>query len=435
MAYQSHFARSKGTLATDYGDDKDDSPGASSIFNLPVPAYYAATGDGAAAGYHKGGKSTSSPKDSQSCTNASARSLRAQSIFWWATALLQSSWISWLFMLVVLLEAGVNISVESVLLARFNTQKSIEMDVAKERALPVFLVVFGLAHLYQILLAIDAVVNKNMILVIGMLLMNGCMLVYSGIQIGEIRDVLGTGVVAGTGQHIPVQVLTGLIPGVVGAAEVAFGALFVPLWKEYGWRIYKQIGADRGLKRRYLHYQIYVALLKYDFFVFCAYCLQLILIVLQRMDAERIITIIAPLFSLLVLVLAWWAVRAENRVGMYAFMVGLTGALVYFSYKLLRIWQDKDGAYKEVYRSLSTFSILSILLLVITLGMTVRCLLNFGRGLRAAIERISTARKLGHRAMTSNGGTLYAVGAAGGADGKGGHGSSMLYMHHRLSID
>ena len=105
--------------------------------------------------------------------------------------------------------------------------------------------------------------------------------------------------------------------GVVGAAELAFAGLFVPLWKEYGWRIYKQIGADRDLKRRYLHYQIYVALLsesrpvprdaipfpacaahltphpsrsvtraEFDFFVFCAYCLQLILIVLQRMDAE-----------------------------------------------------------------------------------------------------------------------------------------------------
>ena len=180
---------------------------------------------------------------------------------WWWTALVQSSWISWIYLMIVLLESGVNIVIESILLSRFNQQKSIQVDVAKEKALPVFLLVFGAAHVYQIILSVDAVVNKNTILVIGMVISNACILIYSAIQIGEIRDVLGTGVIANSGQHIPVQVLTGLIPAAVGIAEAAYIVLSWYLWKEFGWRIYKQIGADRGLKKRYLHYQIYVALL------------------------------------------------------------------------------------------------------------------------------------------------------------------------------
>ena len=121
-------------------------------------------------------KSISSPKPSHAIS-ASASSLQAaaETYLWWWTALLQTSWISRIFVLIVLTEATIDITVESILLARYNTQKSIATDVAKERALPVFLIVFGLAHVYQFFLAVDAVVNKNTILVIGMVIFNGCM--------------------------------------------------------------------------------------------------------------------------------------------------------------------------------------------------------------------------------------------------------------------
>ncbi len=278
-------------------------------------------------------------------------------------------------------------------------------------------------------------------------------LIYSGIQIGEIRTVLGDG--RRPGQLIPMQWLTATIPVVLSIAQVAFIVLCWYLWKDFGWRIFKVIGGSRDLRKRYLHYQLFVAMLselllpsspcisspegavthtalapgplEFDFFVFCAYCIQLVMIVLTGMNAERVITIIAPIFSLVVLVLAWWSVRHENRTGMYLFMLGLSGALTYFSYKIYRIWEFKDGLYKEVYRSLTIFSILSILLLVITYAIAVRCLLNFGRGLRAAIERITTARMAGHRAGASSGNVLDKAGLPmTGRDG---------YIHHRLSID
>ena len=119
-------------------------------------------------------------------------------------------------------------------------------------------------------------------------------------------------------------------------------------------------------------------------------------------------------------------------VGMLAFLVGLTGAMVYFVYKLFRIWQLKDTLYKEVYKSLTVFSTLSMLLLLITAAMTIQCMLNFDRGLKNAITR---SRK--DRATTIAGADNgYLVGYDGKALTHLGDGStSVLHLQPRLSLD
>ncbi|EPQ28748.1 uncharacterized protein PFL1_03551 [Pseudozyma flocculosa PF-1] len=345
------------------------------------------------------------------------------------------SWSCRLFLLITLGEAAVNISIEGVLLARYRLHKQITtgtasvLEGAKSQALPVFVMVFAIAHAYQMLLAIDAVVNRNTILVISLLVFNLCFLVYSVIQIQEIRDVLGDGVLEGSAQTVPVQILTGAIPIVIGVAEIAFIILGWQMWKEFGWQIYKKIGADRGLKRAYLHYQIFLALLKFDFFIFIAFCIQLILVVQQIGLAERIITMVSAPFTLIILCFAMWSVRQELRWGMSLFTVGLAGAMTYFSYKLIRIWQGRTGLYQEVYKSLTTFSVLAILMILVTVAMTIRCTRNFDRGLKNAIGRHSREKQMARQ-----------QGLIVGYDGKAltplGDGStSVLHLQPRLSID
>lgn len=342
------------------------------------------------------------------------------------------SWACRCFLLITLAEACINIAMESVLFARYQFHSKTHptaVDESRSRALPVFVIVFSIAHIYQFILAVDAVINRNTILIIGLIIFNGCFLVYSGIQIFEIRSVLGDGVAEGSSQTVPVQVLTGAIPIVIGLAELSFFVLGWKLWQEFGWQIYKKIGADRSLKRGFLHYQVYVALLKFDFFIFVAYCIQLVLVVKQIGSAERWITIISAPFSLLILVFAWYSVRKELRWGMCLFMVGLTGAMVYFVYKLFRIWQNKETLYKEVYKSLTVFSTLSMLLLLITAVMTIQCMRNFNRGLKSAISRT----KKDANAPTNS---AYLVGYDGKALTSLGDGStSVLHLQPRLSLD
>jgi hypothetical protein len=85
-------------------------------------------------------------------------------------------------------------------------------------------------------------------------------LIYAVIQISEIRKVLGSGI-ANSSQHIPVQILTGAIPVIIGCSSLAFAVLSFFLYKDFGWQIYKVIGADRNLKKAHMHYQIFVCLL------------------------------------------------------------------------------------------------------------------------------------------------------------------------------
>lgn len=57
------------------------------------------------------------------------------------------------------------------------------------------------------------------------------------------------------------------------------------------------------------------------------------------------------------------------------------------SYRLFRIWQQHNTTYKEVYKSLTVFSVLALALLAATVLMSIRCLLNFGKGLKGAMAR------------------------------------------------
>lgn len=78
---------------------------------------------------------------------------------------------------------------------------------------------------------------------------------------------------------------------------------------------------------------------------------------------------------------------------MLVFMVGLLGAGFYFSYKLWRIWSEKDGLYAEVYKSLTVFAVIALVLDLATITLSVRCLANFGRGLSHAMDRAKTERQ------------------------------------------
>lgn len=120
---------------------------------------------------------------------------------------------------------------------------------------------------------------------------------------------------------------------------------------------------------------------------------QLVLVVLTSDPAEKWLTICAAPVALLLLFFAWWSVRREIRWGMIVFMIGLLGAGFYFSWKLWRIWSERAGIYAEVYKSLTVFAVIALALDVATITLSVRCLANFGRGLRQAMDRAKTERK------------------------------------------
>ena len=159
-------------------------------------------------------------------------------------------------------------------------------------------------------------------------------MIYSIIQIGEIREIGGslsqqTGI-----SDIPINVLTTIIPCVIAAAELAYIGLGWKIYTEFGWQVYKFLGADRQIKKMYAQFQVFECLVKFDVFFWVTFCVQLIWLVLQKQDWEYYVTVAALPLSIIVLVEGNLAARHENKWMMYTFISGCFGALVYFVYKV-----------------------------------------------------------------------------------------------------
>ncbi|GAA6041710.1 hypothetical protein JCM8097_003094 [Rhodosporidiobolus ruineniae] len=282
------------------------------------------------------------------------------------------STIAWLT--ITSLETVVDGVIVAVLLNSF--EDKIWKTVLKrdeKSVLPVYLGLFILAHVFQLVLAVDALVAKNTIQVMALLLFNTLFLVYAFVQIHEIRRLV-------TGEAL--SVLVWFIPVMISLTEVTYLATIWPIYKEFGWQVFKRIGADRRIKKCYAWYQVFISILKFDFFFFIAFSLQLVLLVPTQTDAERWITVAALPITLLLLLLGYFAVKREHRLMFYGFLVGCAIGCAYFVYKLFIIYRDRDVDYRLVFKSLTVFAALCLAALIWTTANVIICYRHFGRGLK-----------------------------------------------------
>ncbi|RDB29019.1 hypothetical protein Hypma_015269 [Hypsizygus marmoreus] len=292
-----------------------------------------------------------------------------------------------LYVLTVLIETTVDLAIEGELLLRLRAETKDDNQITS-RKMPVYLSIFALAHIFQLVMAIDAVYARNTLQFLCLTAFNALFLVYAIIQIKEIREALSDATQGVS--TIPINVLTTIIPIVISIAEIAYIGLGWKIYHEFGWKVYKFLGADRRIKKMYANYQIYECLVKFDVFFWCGFSVQFIWLVLQKNDWEYYVTCAALPLSLILLVEGHLAARHENKWMMATFMSGCVGAMVYFIYKLIKVLLLKgDDQFKFVWKSLTVFSIIAIVLLLVTFVFSVIVMRNFGRGLKDALERKS----------------------------------------------
>ncbi|GAA5830622.1 hypothetical protein JCM11251_002536 [Rhodosporidiobolus azoricus] len=281
---------------------------------------------------------------------------------------------TWAFFSVTALETIADGVIVAVLLNSFEEklwQTVLRRD--EKSVLPVYLGLFILAHVFQLAFAIDALIAKNIIQIFGLLLFNSLFLVYSLVQIHEIHSLIEGDVL---------RVLVWFIPGLISLTEVTYIVTIWPIWKEFGWSIFKKIGADLRVKRCYAWYQVFLVILKFDVFFFVAFSLQLVLLVPTQTAAERGLTIAALPVSVGILLLGWYAVKQENKVAFFAFITGCAVGTAYFVYKLFIIYRDRLEDYRLVFKSLTVFAALCLAALVWTTTCVCICYRHFGRGLK-----------------------------------------------------
>jgi len=308
--------------------------------------------------------------------------------FW--RKLLPDSTACRLFMLTVVVQTTIDIAIESELLVRVNHETQ---DQGENQRMSAYLSIFAIAHVFQFIMAVDAVRARNTLQFVFLIAFNALVLLYAIVQIKEVQEALvdvpsNTDRVAG----IPISTLTTVIPIVIALAEIAYIGLGWKIYHEFGWKVYKFLGADRRIKKMYANYQIYECLVKFDVFFAAGFSVQFIWLVLRTTDWEYYVTWAALPLSLVLLVEGHLAAKHENKLMMITFMSGCVGALIYFVYKFVKVLVLKDtDQFRFVWKTLTVFSVITIALLFATFVFSFMLLRNFGRGLKDSLNK-----KTGH---------------------------------------
>ncbi|KAL8737964.1 MAG: hypothetical protein Q9181_001186 [Wetmoreana brouardii] len=279
--------------------------------------------------------------------------------------------------------------------AKFQTSLQGDYGEQKEEGenpthtIPTFLALYIFGFLYQLVLVYDALRLKNTIQVIGLCIYNVGLLIYAAVQMSQIHDAVN---LLARHRYIDPTVWDDerpyliAIPCIIALGTVLLSIVAWKLYDEFAWTIYKHISADLRMKRRYLTFQIYIALLKFDFFLFLGFTIQFIVVVVHRNNSEFYLTIAAIPVTIIILIMAGVFTRKENTPGMLAIIVLYFAGLAYFLFKLVRMYQPghrKD--YDPVRRPLTTFAVMTVILIILTIINACMCTYNFGRGLKPHI--------------------------------------------------
>ncbi|KAH7323943.1 hypothetical protein BKA65DRAFT_540523 [Rhexocercosporidium sp. MPI-PUGE-AT-0058] len=269
------------------------------------------------------------------------------------------------------------------------------IQVPASRTIPTFLTLLVFASLYSMIFVYDGLRRRSSIQISISCLLNIGLVVYTAIQpdkihksvlsMAEARDALNQPLVdLSMDMWGYVKVVLVVLPVVVGVLTVLMGALAWKIHGEFEWEVYRAIAGDSGMKRRFLTYQVYILLLKVDFFFIIGYIAQLAAQVLDIGSVEFITTLCAVPLVFATLILAHFWTTRENRAGTILTAAMLCAALGYFIYKLIVMytWKDVHYMYEAGFTMLVLFACISAALLFCTILNSILCFCNFGKGLK-----------------------------------------------------
>ncbi|KAJ5106322.1 hypothetical protein N7456_002997 [Penicillium angulare] len=295
---------------------------------------------------------------------------------------------TWSFAIVTFCQTLVVLALEIYVFANFQIQEK-HNDSPASKTIPTFLALYSFGFLYELVLVYDALKMKNTIQIIGLCMCNVGLLVYGAVQVKQIRTAVSTLALMGQIDSIvwsESEPFLIAIPCIVALGTTLIAFLAWKLYDEFAWTIYKHISADLRMKRRYLTYQIYIALLKFDFFFFLGFTVQFLVVVSPNHNAEFYLTIIAVPVTILILLCGALFVRRESTTGMIVIILLFFAAMAYFCFKLFRMY---DAATRDMYSparaSMTFFAIITLILIVVTIINACMCVNNFHRGLKPHI--------------------------------------------------
>lgn len=175
-----------------------------------------------------------------------------------------SRW-TWSFALIALFQAIIALAIEGYVFGQFEVSlNEFSHGTSASHSVPTYLALFIFGFLYQLVLVYDALRAKNTIQVIGLCMYNAGMLIYSGVQLTQVKEAVDALLVPEDGgpAQIDLDIWDKLYyfllacPCVIALGTILLSGVAWKLYREFAWTIYKNISADLRLKRRYLTFQV-----------------------------------------------------------------------------------------------------------------------------------------------------------------------------------
>ncbi|GIJ91886.1 hypothetical protein Asppvi_010861 [Aspergillus pseudoviridinutans] len=271
----------------------------------------------------------------------------------------------------VILETLATVGIESwVLVSMLNELDKIDKSEATLR-IQSFLGLYIFALLYELALSYDALRRKNTFQLVGLCICNLGLFIYGIIQMREIRETV-TEVVADTSRSNSIwstyQIELILVPVFLGVGTAIMAFVTWKLRAEFSWSIYKDISADLRMNRRYTVYQVYIALLKFDWFFIFGTQLQILLSIQDFNNEEFMINAAMVPVAIITLALAAFFCRREKRKSLVIVMFFMAAILTSIIKTMFQMYRLTDNSGLSAFKtSLTLFAAIATFLISSTL--------------------------------------------------------------------
>ncbi|KAJ5166355.1 uncharacterized protein N7482_005136 [Penicillium canariense] len=271
------------------------------------------------------------------------------------------------------------------------------IQVTVSYVVPINLAIFVFTCIYELILAIDAVHHKNNLLLFAICVSNVCILAFSGMQAPAMKDIARSLPAARDAEWQPLVDIDIDFWERVGPAHIAcpiiFGICTLVIWpcayqlhKEYAWAIYRSIHGDMRIKTRFLTYEIYLVLIKLDFYFITVFIMQYDLIDVHFAEPEFALTLAILPASFIMMVMAVWSVRREWKIAMILIIICHAAIIAYLLSRIIVLYGHGFRANTADKDMMLLFAFVALFLMTFTFICAVVCTLNFDRGLKLVLN-------------------------------------------------
>lgn len=299
---------------------------------------------------------------------------------------------------VSIISALLIIILQSFMFAVINIHKYNRNQYQKYIEISIFFALFIFAGIYQIFITIVGVFSNNLLILAGLCFFYACMLIYTGIQYDELINSSNLSINFSKNWETAIKatnIATIIIIGLTLLTQVY--VVFFKLKNYIKWFRFKQIGADLHMRSMYSIFQIHRVCLIFDFFFFLGFTIQFIVIMINdKTSPEFIITVIILPLSILILFISDYSVTRELLWLSCLIVVLYCGGITYVLFKTIRLFTHytsaygltiKPGDYFPGRKSLLSFAIFSLILLLCSIITEIMVMRQYNQGLKPIVSK------------------------------------------------